>query len=111
MAVPLPPQLSRSLLSIPAWAILLAGIDSGLARPGLSLPPPEEVPEEILRTEIITAARSPLTGEPLNAAEYAILQADLRDNNDATLIAQDVRQLIYLLQLRRGVRPILRLIP
>ncbi|PSN10682.1 hypothetical protein C7271_25645, partial [filamentous cyanobacterium CCP5] len=62
--------------------VALAG--GPMARPGLSLPPPEDTPEEILRTEVIVEARSPLTGEPLSVAEYAALQAELQDKNDAT---------------------------
>ncbi|MGB3298068.1 MAG: hypothetical protein WBA76_07345 [Phormidesmis sp.] len=68
---------------------------------------PEEVPEEILRTEIITEARSPLTGEPLSAASYAQLQAELAAPAGGNLVNQDLRYLIYLLQLRRAVKPII----
>lgn len=67
----------------------------------------EEIPEEILRTEIITEARSPLTGEPLNAAEYAQLQAELASPAGGNLVSEDLRYLVFLLQLRRAVRPIL----
>lgn len=45
----------------------------------IALPPPEDVPEEILRTEIITEARSAIDGQPLTAAEYA-LYADKEHN-------------------------------
>ena len=45
------------------------------AAPAIALPPPDDLPEEILRTEIITEARSPIDGQPLTAAEYAQLQA------------------------------------
>ena len=37
----------------------------------------EDIPEEVLVTEIILEARSPLNGEPLSAAEYAQLQDEL----------------------------------
>ncbi|PLZ22593.1 hypothetical protein CBP28_20550, partial [Fischerella thermalis WC559] len=43
-----------------------------------ALPPAEDIPEEILRTEIILAARSPIDGKPLSAADYAQLQAQLQ---------------------------------
>lgn len=66
-----------------------------------------EIPEEILRTEIITGARSPLTGEPLTAAEYAQLQATLEGPQGTPLVSEDLRYLIFLLQVRRAVRPIL----
>ena len=72
----------------------------------IQLPPPEDIPEEILRTEIIFEARSPLNGEPLTAAEYAELQAQLQAPNEAPLLNTDIRYLIFLLQLRRTVSPI-----
>ena len=71
----------------------------------------EEVPEEILRTEIITGARSPLTGEPLTAVEYAQLQAELASPAGGNLVSPDIEYLIFLLQLRRAVRPIIPFIP
>lgn len=73
----------------------------------LALPPPDEIPEEILRTEVITAARSPLNGEPISAADYAALQEQLRDPNTEPVVNPDIAQLIQLLQLRRIVKPIL----
>lgn len=66
-----------------------------------------EIPEEILRTEIITEARSPLTGEPLSAAEYAQLQSELADSAGTPLVSEDLRYLIFLLQFRRAVKPII----
>lgn len=83
------------LLTLPAIAL------SALSPlPGFALPPPEDPPEEVLRTEIITDARSPLTGEPLTAAEYAALQEQLQTRDDH-LLPSDLRELIFLLQLRR----------
>ena len=70
-----------------------------------------EIPEEILRTEIITGARSPITGEPMTAAEYAQLQAALDEPVGAPLVSDDIRYLVFLLQIRRAVRPILPFIP
>jgi hypothetical protein len=98
---------------------MVIGVSAGLMIWGALLPVPaqvvtvdvteaaEEIPEEILRTEIITEARSPLTGEPLNAAEYAQLQAELASPAGGNLVSQDLRYLVFLLQLRRAVRPIL----
>lgn len=73
----------------------------------LALPPPDDIPEEILRTEVITEARSPLDGEPLSAADYAALQEQLRDPNTETVVNPDIAELIKLLQLRRLLKPIL----
>ncbi len=66
----------------------------------------DEIPEEILRTEIITEARSPLTGEPISAAEYAQLQAELAEPAGGNLVSQDIRYLLFLLQVRRAIKPI-----
>ncbi|MBD2424493.1 hypothetical protein H6G62_00670 [Phormidium sp. FACHB-1136] len=78
-----------------------------MVAPALALPQPEDTPEEILRTEIITEARSPLTGEPLSATEYAILMEQLQDPNRNPQVSPEVAQLIGLLQFRRVVKPIL----
>ncbi|NJO41167.1 MAG: glutathione S-transferase [Cyanobacteria bacterium CRU_2_1] len=77
----------------------------GAIVPAMALPPPEDVPEEVLRTEIITEARSPVTGEPLTAAEYAELEEELQRNPElySTLPSQ-LRYIITLLQLRRALR-------
>ena len=58
-----------------AIATLTTILSTNLATIGRCLPPPEDTHEEILRTEIITEARSPIDGELLTAAEYAQLQA------------------------------------
>ena len=73
----------------------------------LALPPIDDIPEEILRTEVITQARSPLDGEPISAADYAVLQDRLRDPNVEAVVSSDLTQLVRLLQLRRALRPIL----
>ena len=65
-----------------------------------------EIPEEILRTEIITEARSPINGETLTAAEYAQLEAELAIGSTPLLSAQ-IRRIIFLLEFRRGLKPIL----
>ena len=73
----------------------------------LALPPPDDIPEEILRTEVITEARSPLNGEPLSAADYATLQEHLRDPNTEPVVNPEIADLIQLLRLRRLLKPIL----
>jgi len=98
-------QLTRTW---PLGVALVWGMIS--AMPALALPPADDIPEEILRTAIITEARSPLTGEPLSAEDYAALVEDLRDPNIPRRVSSDLTQLIYLLQLRRLGRRILPMI-
>lgn len=71
------------------------------ANTSFALPPPTDIPEEILRMEIIPEARSPLDGQPLNAKEYAELAKKLAQSPFAPEISPKIRQLIFLLQVRK----------
>ncbi|NER34445.1 MAG: hypothetical protein F6J93_10540 [Oscillatoria sp. SIO1A7] len=63
---PVPPSpLSPLALLLLCWAIN--------PESAAGLPPPEDIPEEILRGQIITEARSPIDGQPMTVAEYARL--------------------------------------
>ncbi len=70
------------------------------------LPPAEDVPEEILRTEIIFEARSPLDGTPLSPADYAELQAELAAPQTTVTLNSDIRFIVLLLQARRAFKPV-----
>ncbi len=65
--------------------------------------PPADVPEEVLRTEIYTQARSPIDGKKLTAAEYALLQEQLREEltNSEAAISDELKHLVHLLRLRQ----------
>lgn len=76
-----------------------------------SLPPPEDTPEEVLRTEIIIEARSPVDGKPLTAAEYAELQAQLQTRPGTPELAPKIQEQIFLLRLRGAIRSILPFLP
>jgi hypothetical protein len=99
--------INRTETNVGRLAILLGAVLVAAPAPALALPPADDRPEEILRTEIITEARSPLTGEPLSAADYAALMETLRDPNTPRAVNPELAHLIYLLQLRRVVRFIL----
>jgi hypothetical protein len=85
---------------------LSLGLTFVIAKPALSLPPPEDVPEEVLRTEIIIEARSPIDGNPLTAAEYAQLKAELSEPSTPPELNPKIRQLIFLLRLRQLFRTV-----
>ncbi|NEP20882.1 MAG: hypothetical protein F6J94_01170 [Moorea sp. SIO1F2] len=78
-----------------------------IARPAWCLPPPEDLPEEVLRTEIIIEARSPLDGKPMNPAEYAQLQDAIAQRSTSPGLDPKIRELIFLLQLSDLFRTIL----
>jgi hypothetical protein len=77
----------------------------------VSLPPPEDTPEEVLRTEIILEARSPVDGKPLTAAEYAELQAQLQTRPAPPPLNPIVQDRIFLLRLRKTFRTFLPFLP
>ena len=67
----------------------------------VALPPPEDVPEEILRTEIILQGRSPINGQLLTASEYEELEAKLTQSTLNPELNSDVEQIIFLLRVRK----------
>jgi hypothetical protein len=87
--------------------LLIVGISVtlGVVSPGMqasiALPPPKDIPEEVLRTEIILEARSPIDGKPLTAAEYAQLKAELEQSAFPPQVSSNIRQLIFLLNVRK----------
>ena len=58
-----------------------------------------DIPEEILRTEIILEARSPIDGQLVSAAEYAQLQAQIKTRPYPPKLSPTVRDTVFLLRL------------
>jgi hypothetical protein len=88
-------------------AILMGLFLGSLVSPALALPPANDQPEEVQRTEIITEARSPVDGKPLTAAQYAQLQAQLQARRQTTArLHPEIRRTITLLRLRQGIRSV-----
>lgn len=97
-----------STLSLSTSISFLMGWEASIV---LALPPPEDIPEEVLRTEIITQARSPIDGKQLTAAEYAELQAQLQDRQVTPPLSPQVRETVKLLRLRRIIRTLIPFLP
>lgn len=99
------------MLNICPQAILPEGVADAIPQTGVAytsaLPPSTEIPEEILRTEIITEARSPLDGTPLNAAEYAELQERLQTSPFPPSVSPEIEQTVFLLRLLKFFRTVL----
>jgi hypothetical protein len=89
-------KLSRFLV-LTAMTVIVVVLLGQLA---MALPPTADIPEEILRTEIITTARSPVDGKLLTAAEYAELQAKLQTAPTPKLDPK-VRNTIFSLRIRK----------
>ena len=75
--------------------------------PCLALPPASDIPEEVLRAEIILEGRSPIDGKALSASEYEELQADLQESSLDPQISEDIQQLVFLLQIRKLFKTII----
>jgi hypothetical protein len=74
----------------------------------------DDTPEEILRAEIYTDARSPIDGKQLTAAEYVELMEKLRALDSIPpedLVSPRVREVIDLLRLRKLLRQFIPFIP
>jgi len=88
------------------------GVGLVLAEPLLALPSPEDKPEEVLRAEIITGARSPIDGKPMTAADYAQLKAEIETAPPARPeLSPKLRRTINLLRLRKFIKTFFPFLP
>lgn len=102
---PLPPASyllpsSALLIILGVTTSILVGLGGSIGKAVMALPAIDDMPEEILRTEIILEARSPIDGKKLTAAEYAQLQTQMQTNPPPRLNPK-IRDQIFLLQLRK----------
>ncbi len=99
-----PMQLAQILLCASTiWQLSLP------ARAGIAMD--DEIPEEVLRAEIITEARSPIDGKALSSAEFAELvvttkQQIERENADVAANSPKLKETLLLLRLRGFLRSV-----
>jgi hypothetical protein len=89
-----------------AWRAVALDLPNNMPN-SMELPSPEDIPEEVARTEIITEARSSVNGNLVSAVEYAEEQTSLRTAPYPPNAPQKFRDLVLLLQFRRLLRPFL----
>jgi hypothetical protein len=71
-----------------------------------------EIPEEVLQTEVITSARSPIDNQPLTATQYAELKTEIdRTNQVPPRLSPKLRNTIALLKVRKFIKTVLPFIP
>lgn len=88
------------------------GLWMGHAVPAIALPPPDDTPEEVLRTQIILEGRSPINNQPLNAEQYVQQEHQIHTAlNQPPELSPQVQQVIFLLKIRRAVRLFIPIIP
>jgi hypothetical protein len=84
----------------------------GWAAGTIALPPPEDQPEEVLRSDVITGGRSLIDGQPLTATEYAELQAELQTPPPSRpQVASELENTVRLLRLRKFLKTVFPFIP
>lgn len=102
----------RSLRRAQLKALFLTGLLLVAVEPSLALPSPDDQPEEVLRTEIITGARSPIDGKPLTASEYAQLQTNLQEPGPSRpQVGRSLEKNLNLLRLRKFIKTFFPFLP
>ena len=87
-------------------SVLAAGFWAAATEAGMALPPPDDIPEEVLRSQIILEGRSRVDGRPLSPVEYLAEEEALGEPNIPQQLDPEVRQLVFLLQLYNFIRTI-----
>jgi hypothetical protein len=98
------------LIILSVTTSILVGLSGQSGKAVTALPVQTDVPEEILRTEIILTARSPIDGKVLTPAEYAELQAQIQISPPPRL-SSGIRDKIFLLELRKTLLQLFPFLP
>lgn len=103
----MPPKIVTQL----AWIVCFGMWNIAAPAQASSMEIDNDLPEEVLRAEIITEARSPIDGKALSAIEFAELVATAKqqlDRDDAGLITNSskVKETLFLLRLRGFLRSV-----
>jgi hypothetical protein len=100
-------------VSVRFYGLVLSGVQFvWLGAPVWAVPSAEEQPEEVLKTEIILDARSPVDGTPMTAAAYAQLQAEEQAAYiPPPEVPPKIKSTVSLLRLRKFIKTVLPFIP
>ncbi len=71
-----------------------------------------DLPEEVLRSEILLDGRSPFDGKRLTATEYAELRQEIEQANAVEPeLAPQIRRLVGLIKFRKFIKQVLPIVP
>lgn len=101
-------KLKRKICCLGAVLTLVtAPTFSHRSQHAVALPPPEDVPEEVLREEVILQGRSPIDGSPLSPVEYAELEQELSEiPEESVAVNPEIQSLVFQLKLLRLLKDI-----
>lgn len=109
-------RLSQLILQVDKWAIvmiLLTSVSVGTrvqAAESTAIEP--DLPEEVLRSEILLDGRSPFDGTRLTATEYAELEQEIEQRNAVEpQVAPKIRRLVGLIKFRKFLKRVLPIVP
>jgi hypothetical protein len=103
------PKIKIQLVKVGLFTITMWQVTSTVTANNLL--PDADIPEEVLRAEIITEARSPISGKALSAQEFAELVVNTKqqlDRDDAIAATTNpkFKEAILLLRLRGFLRSV-----
>jgi hypothetical protein len=103
------PKPMIRLVQVGCFTIAAVQIASSVTANNLPLDP--DIPEEVLRAEIITEARSPINGKALSASDFAELVVNTkqqldRDDAIAATTNSKFKEVLLLLRLRGFLRSV-----
>ncbi len=71
-----------------------------------------DLPEEVLRSEILLDGRSPFDGKRLTATQHAELQQEIEKANEVEpQIALKIRRLVGMIKFRKFIKRVLPIVP
>ncbi|WP_373541459.1 hypothetical protein [Chamaesiphon sp.] len=105
----MPPKIVTHLTRIACFGMM--GWNIAVPVQASSVAVDTDIPEEVLRAEIITEARSPIDGKALSAIEFAELVVTAKqqlERDDASLVTDNpkVKETLFLLRLRSFLRSV-----
>jgi hypothetical protein len=105
----MPPKIMIQIAKVAFYTITIWQIVNPVN--GNNLPLDVDIPEEVLRAEIITEARSPLDGTALSTSDFAELVVNTKqrlERDNASLAAGNdkLRETLLLLRLRSFLRSV-----
>jgi hypothetical protein len=104
--------MKKRAVLIGSMLILAAPIAVPTVAQTTSPTPANEIPEEVLQTEVITSGRSAIDNQPLTATQYAEQKTAIdRANQVPPQLSSKLRNTVALLKLRKFIKTVLPFIP